>query len=239
MTCNNETRKSGTDALELGGETRPFDVSATAWLMGQGVHYLNNADKESELAYQRIVELLRRCGKDIQETSAGLYQQINQGDAALRWNLLYLMGDVGKADAADFLTGIALTKLPEATPDQGCEGARDMEMLVSTMAIHALHRISTRQPEVSESLLKIVAARPERPILVEAVKVSVELGLKDKLHDLLDKDSHWMLDLRRARAEELVAEPEREDGKERGFTPPKSATLSTSPNSLCCQRKEN
>ena len=222
MPCDDQTPRDGGDSLEVSASSRPFDTSATAWLVGQGVRYLNTADKEGELAYLRVVELLRSCGKDLQETVIGLFRQAKSGDAPLRWNLLYVLGDAGDAGAVDFLARTALKQLPIANPDQECEGARDAEMHVCTMAVHALHRIAQRHPEASEALLKVVSARPARPILIEAVKVAGELGLREKVRDLLPKEDHWILDIRRARTEEVFAEPERKDGEERGFTPPKT-----------------
>ena len=238
MSCENQTMTGGGDSLEVSGTSRPFDISATAWLVGQGVRYLNTADKEGELAYQRVVELLRHCSKDLAGTVMGLFRHAKSGDAALRWNLLYVLGDAGDAGAAEFLLRTALERLPDATPDQGCEGARDVEMLVCTMAVHALHRVAGRHPEVAEMILKLVSERPARPILIEAVKVAGELGLKEKVRELLTKEDHWMLDIRRARAQEVYAEPEREDGKERGFTPPRKGALRTAPNTVCCCTKK-
>lgn len=238
MSCENQTSRGGGDSLEGNAGRRPFDVSATAWLVSQGVRYLNTADKEGELAYLRVVELLRRCGKDLLETVIELFRLAKSGDTPLRWNLLYVLGDAGDGGAADFLVRTALERLPEAKQDEGCEGARDMEMLVCTMAVHALHRVAARYPEISEALLKIVSERPARPILIEAVKVASELGLKEKVRELLPKEDHWILDIRRARTEEVFAEPERQDGKERGFTPPKTGSLYTAPNTACCTRKE-
>ena len=234
MSCENQTNTDGSDNLGVSGTIRPFDGSATAWLVGQGVRYLNTADKEGELAYLRVAELLRHCAKDLPDTVTGLFRHAKSGDAALRWNLLYLLGDAGDARAAEFLVRTALERLPDATPDQGCEGARDVEMLVCTMAVHALHRVAGRHPEVSEMILKVVSERPARPILIEAVKVAGELGLKEKVKELLPKEDQWILDIRRARVEEVFAEPEREDGKERGFTPPRQGALRTAPNSACC-----
>jgi hypothetical protein len=106
------------------------------------------------------------------------------------------------------------------------------------MAVHALQRVTRRHPEVSEQLLKIVSEKPARPILIEAVKVANELGLKEKVRDVLPKEDHWILDIRRARTEEFFAEPEREDGKERGFTPPKTGLQYTAPQVACLTRKE-
>lgn len=239
MSCGNQSANGGGggDSLQGSAGGRPFDMSATAWLLGQGVRYLNTADKEGELAYQRVVELLRRCGKDLNETAVALFRQGRSGDVPLRWSLLHVLGDAADERAADFLVHTALETLPEANPE-GCEGARDAEMLVCTMAVHALHGVAKRHREVSDALLKVVSARPARPILIEAVKVAGELGLKEKVREILPREDHWILDIRRARAEELLAEPEREDGKERGFTPPRTGLLYTAPSAVCCARKE-
>jgi len=238
MSRDKETPRKGGDCLEVEAGKHPFDVSATAWLVGEGVRYLNTADKEGELAYRRVVELIRRCCKDIVKTVTELFLQANSGDAPFRWSLLYILGDTGDASAADFLVRIALKKLPDAKPDEGCEGARDAEMLVSTMAVHALQQVAKRHPKVSEQLLKIVSGRPAQPILIEVVKVAGELGLKEKVRDFLPKEDHWILDIRQARKEEIYAEPERKDEKERGFIPPKRGLQYTAPQVTICKRKE-
>lgn len=242
MPCENQTSTGGggSDNLQLTATTRPFDGSATAWLVGQAVRYLNTADKEGALAYQRVAELLRRCGPDVAETVSSLFRQARAGDVPLRWSLLYVLGDGGDARSADFLVRTALERLPDTSPDDGCETARDSEMLVCTMAVHALGSVARRHPETADAILKIAAARPARAILVEAVKVATDLGLRDKVRQLLPADDQWIFDIRRARTEEVFAEPEREDGKERGFTPPKSGSLYTAPKSgCCCKGKEN
>jgi hypothetical protein len=203
------------------------------------VRYLNTADKEGELAYQRVVELLRRSGDDLLETVTGLMQGAPSGDAPLRWCLLHVLGDAAGPRAAEYLVHAALERLPDKNVDEGCESLRDAELLVRTMAVHAVRRIAGRHPEATDHILKIVAERPDRAILIEAVKAAGELGLKDKVRALLRPDDHWMLDLRRARTEEVFAEPERDDGKERGFTPPKSGTLYTAPHAGCCGRRED
>lgn len=238
MCCDKETTQDGSDRLTAIEGTRLFDRSATAWLLGQAVRYLNTADKEGALAYTRVVEVLRRSGEDLVQVVAGLFRQVKSGDSALRWNLLYVLGDAGDGDAADFLVQAALRRLPEEKEDAVCESERDMEILVCTMAVHALHHVAARYPEVSEALLKVVSEKPARPILIEAVKVASDLGLKDRVAEMLTKEEQWILDIRRARTEELFAQPEREDGMERGFTPPKSGSLYTAPGAGCCSRKE-
>lgn len=204
------------------------------------MRYLNTAGKEGEFGYTRAVEALRHCSHDLLDTVNGIFRQVKSGDTALRWNLLYVLGDAGDRSAADFLVRTALNKLPEAIEEEGCQSGRDMELLVSTMAVHAIHKVATRHPETADALLQIISKRPDRAILIEAVKVATELGLKDKVRGVLREEDYWILDIRKARTEEVVADPEREDGKERGFTPPKSGSLYTAPRSgCCCSGKEN
>ncbi len=235
-----QTSGRGSDSIEGKLTSRPFDRSGTAWLLGQAVRYLNTADKEGEAGYARTVEVLRNCGTDVLETVNGIFQQVKSGDTTLRWNLLYVLGDTGDRSAAEFFIRTALRRLPEAIEQEGCQNARDMEMLVSTMAVHAVQKLAVRHPETSEAVLQIIARRPEQAILIEAVKVATELGLRDKAKEILREHDYWILDIRKARTEEIVAEPEREDGKERGFTPPKSGSLYTAPSMGCCStRKEN
>ena len=231
-------KNDGSDRLDQAGISRPFDGSATAWLLGQAVRYLNTADKEGEFAYTRVVEVLRRCSGDLLETVQGIFRQAKGGDSTLRWNLLYVVGDVGDEKAVDFLVSTALTALPESRDGVGCETDRDMEILVSTMAIHGLHSVAKRHPNAADAVLKVVSARPAKPLLVEAVKVAVELGLRERAQSVLPKEDHWIFDIRRAHAQELFAHPEREDGKERGFTPPKSGEHYTAPSVVRCAGRE-
>ena len=239
MSCEHQKTGDDSDNLEVKEGIRPFDKSPTGWLLGQAVRYLNIAGEVGECEYARVVEVLRQCNSGMLEAVTSIYRQVKGGDSMLRWNLLYVLGDVSDESAADFLVTTALNPLPEKMDSECCESGRDMEILVSTGAIHALHRIAKRHPRAADHILKIISERPDRSILIEAVKVAAELGLKEKVHDMLPKEDHWILGIRRARHQELFAEPEREDGKERGFTPPKSGALYTAPRVVDCIEKEN
>ncbi|HEX6208544.1 MAG TPA: hypothetical protein VF058_09350, partial [Actinomycetota bacterium] len=143
------------DSVRAEPEVRPFDESAAAWLIGEGVRYLNSADKEGELAYRRVTELLKDRN-DTVEILTTILRQAGGGDAPLRWNLFYLLGDVGDAGAADLLAEASLEALPDESSEDACEGPRDQELLVRTMAVHALGRVAGRHPEAGEQLLRII-----------------------------------------------------------------------------------
>lgn len=227
----------GSDRLEGGDVHRHLDGSSTKWLIGQGVKYLNSAGKEAELNYALVMELLARR-EDLADTVAELLRRMRSGDAPLRWSLLHVLGDAGNGSAADYLVRTALEELPPAQqPGEGCEGLHDSELLVRTMAVVALQRVASRNREVTGHVLKLISSRPARAILIEAVKAGRELGLVDRIREVLPKEDQWMLDLRQARTQELFAEPERADGKERGFTPPKFGKFYTAPRSGCCSAR--
>lgn len=233
MDCPSSSRPGGSDTLDLVVGDRHFDSSATAWLIGQGVRYLHMADPEGELAYQRVVELLR--GRDdLTDAIAQVAGRSATDDPMLRWSLLHLVGDAGDGRAAEFLARSAAEKLVESDAKGCCESTRDLEVLVRTMAVEALGRLAGRHPEAADLVLKVVAGRPDRAVLIEAVKVAVALRLGDKVRGVLPKDDHWMLDIRKARTEEVQADPERKDGGERGFTPPKLRAQHTAPKFGCC-----
>jgi hypothetical protein len=241
MSCGNQSSSGRDDSLDVKNGSFSFEQSGrTAWVLAEAVRQLNRADKGAEAAYVRAVEVLREFGPDLLETVIGLFRHVESGDAALRWNALHVLGDAGGEGAAAFLVRTALARLPDTESDRGCESGRDMEVLVCTMAVHALRRLAVRHPaEASEAILRIVSQRPAQPILIEAVKAAVELRLDEKVRGILAQDDHWILDIRRSRAQEVFADPEREDGKERGFTPPKSGALYTAPSAGCCKGKES
>jgi hypothetical protein len=240
MSC--EKRQSNeveSDCLEVKAVTSPFDESPTAWILGMAMRYLNTAGKEGEFEYARVVKALRNCSNDdLLKTVLNSFRQAKGGDTTLRWNLLYVLGDVGDESSAEFLKSVALNPLPEKKNGECCESDRDMEMLVSTGAVHALHRVATRHPNVSDNVLDIISQKPDQPILIEAVKVAAKLGIQEKAQKLLPEEDHWIFTIRQAQPQELFAKPEREDEKERGFTPPKSGALYTAPKVSQCKEKE-
>lgn len=238
MSCNGSSSQSSGDGMEFVMGPHLFGASATGWLLGEAVRHLHSADREGEASYKRAVEQLSRSGNDLVETVAALSRQAGSYASALRWSLLHVLGDAGRADAAKYLVSAALEKLPEEDREH-CESIRDTEVLVRTMAVEALGKVARRYSEASSALLEVVKAQPARAVLIEAAKVAAELGLQDKVREMLPEAERWILDIRRVKAHEVVADPEREDGKERSFTPPKMGELYTAPRVSCCSKKEN
>jgi hypothetical protein len=229
--------KGTSDGLEVTPGDRPFDLSATAWLVGQGVQYLNAEGEEGKHGYGRVTEVL--AGRaDAVNTITQLARKTARTDVPLRWSLIYLLGDVGDAAAGEFLTRVALEALPAREEQRGCEGPRDGELLIRTIAVEALQRVAVRHPETAELLLRVAAEHPDRAVLIEAVKAAVQLGLRDKVREVLGEKDSWILDIRQVRAEEIGADPERKDTGERGFTPPKMPSQATTPVAPCRTRKE-
>lgn len=233
MPCDEPSKRGPGDLFEIGPAERHFDRSATSWLAGQAVQYLNASDEEGMLSLTRVSEVLR-SRQDTLDTIQQIYKQAPGEDYSLRWSLLYVLGDTAGSDAAGYLAELAIEPLPVHDKHRGCEGPQDMELLIRTMAVEALAQVAARHPETVDYLFKVVASHPTRPILIEAVKAAVQLGYAEKVAELLPEDERWILDIRKARIEELHAEPERADTHERSFTPPNRAAGAARPQTPCC-----
>lgn len=232
-TCEDQSSASKSDRLEIEPAERHFDRSTTAWLIGEGVRHLHSAADEGGLAYQRVTELLRDR-KDLTEAVSQLSKAVGPSDVSLRWTLLHILGDAGDASAASVFVRVAVAPLPADDERRGCESPRDGEILVRTMAVEGLQQLAGRHPQAAEQLLHIVGKAPDRALVIEAVKAASALGLQEKVRGILPKENHWMLDIRRARVDEVAADPERKDGTEHTFAPPKFGTARTTPKTSCC-----
>lgn len=232
MDCEKKTTNTVSDKLEIQFERRSSAASANVWLIQKGISYLNSADNIAEVSYQYVKELLTR--NEASDTIVQLIRSTSRADITSQWNLLYILGDIADKQPAKWLVGYSVEPLPKR--GQSCEGPRDGELLLRTMAIESLAKIAKRNPDVSEDILKIISIHPEREVLIEAVKEGIGLGLKEKIHELLPKEDHWMLDIRKARAEEIYAESERDD-KEKNFNPPKFISEYNTPSTKCgCEK---
>jgi HEAT repeat protein len=233
MGCRKEKPEGTGDCLELERGRQWFGTSESTWIVGQAIRYLNSDDPSDERDYQHAVSLLR-AHKEGVRALAQLAHDTSQ-DPTLRWNLIYLLGDAGDTHSIKPLISAALEKLPEQVQENGCEGPFDTELLNRTMAIEALVALSRRHKEAAEGIVKIVSAGPARPVLIEAVKAAVDLGLQDRVRELLPEDERRILDIKRISFREVNADSEREDGREVGFTPPKHRSLHTAPHTCGCQ----
>jgi hypothetical protein len=234
MDCQPDAH-SVTDRLQILKDRRSSDTSAKAWLVQQGIRSLHGADKEGDFSYKHIIELLSRI--EAGDSIVQLIRTAPQADIPLRWSLLYLLGEIADKRAAKWLAQFSVEALP--AKGEGCEGPRDTELLLRTMAIESLKNIAVRHREASDYLLKIISDHPDRAVLIEAVKAAVELGFKEKIAGILPKEDHWILEIRKATMASLQADPERTDTNERSFTPPKMMSDYTSPSiKYCCRKGE-
>jgi len=237
MVCEKPSGQNGSDNAAAQPGDRPFDSTALAWLVGEGIRHLHSSDKEGELAFQRVVELLSHSRSSV-KTVIELSHRVAREDVSLRWSLIHLLGEFGDESSAEFLRQTAIEQLPAEEKRQVCESPRDGEVLIRTAAVQSLVRVASRHPAVQEMFLHLVADRPVRAVLIEAVKAAIELGLRDKVAQLLPEQDKWMLEIKRVRVQEIAADPERKDSGERGFTPPKSKCSTTTPVISCCSRTE-
>jgi len=237
MACKTEnTNENGGDRFEREQGRQWFGGSETQWLVGQALRHLNGAEPSDERSYQHVIALLRehKAGKDTLTQLA----HDTVADPTLRWNILHVLGDAGDASSIKSLVEAALERLPERQRE-GCEGPYDTELLNRTMAVHAIAAVARRHEDAADGLLRIVEAKPDRAVLIEAVKAAVDLGQGERVQSLLSEEDRWILDLKRVSYREVSADAEREDGKEIGFVPPRQREHHTAPQACGCSSKED
>jgi hypothetical protein len=154
----------------------------TDWLIAQAVLYANATDQTGA----RIIELLRERD-DAVDALTSLVRATPPDRTPLRMNLLRLLGDLEDPSAAEFLSRLASEPLP-GNGIRTMRGGSSSEVGVRRMAVEALRRIAERHSSASEALLRVVAARPLRPILVDALKAASELHLNARVRQLLPTD---------------------------------------------------
>ena len=89
--------KRCTDHFEVTEGDHPFDLhSFTAWLVGQGIRLLQSTDEQGKRSFRYVIELLS-AREDAVRTIIQMAKpkRVSVNDISLRWNLLYLLGQVG------------------------------------------------------------------------------------------------------------------------------------------------
>ena len=226
-----ETQRRG-DSLEIRQTDSLLGATATGWLIEQAIVGLNGTEDRDKARYGQVIEVLRER-KDVVKLLTQLAQTVPRGDVPLRWSLLYVLGEVGDADAARFLLKAVVERLPVHDESDGCEGPRDNEVLIRVMAIEAFENIARRHEGIGERIIEVFGKVREPAVVIEAVKAAVRLGLREHVERVLDEGDRWMLDIRTARHSEVDAEAERTDGGERGFVPPHMCDEHRAPKGAC------
>lgn len=199
------------DGLQSSHTATRFADSTAGWLIGQAIKALHAEDDEAEASYRRATELLGQ-DKAGTEWAARLLKEAYAGDPMLRWSVLHVLADAAPAGAGELLAYAASERMTERDREsRACESPRDMEILVRTMAIEGLTRIAPRQGvEQTQKQLLAVLERQEEPALrIEAVKALLQVapGSAEMIRKILPEALHFAIDLKRADARELQAEP--------------------------------
>jgi hypothetical protein len=203
--CACETTGDGVDP-RLG--RRLFDHDAVAWLVGEGVRHMNAVEPDGEMSYFRVLELLR-TSEDAVHAIGRVLSIAPADDSNLRWSLLYLLAELDQPRSLELFLKVALDKIsPRPRDGQGCESARDGEVLVATMAIDGLGRLARGEAAAIDALFRIVEAQEEAALRIEAVKaiLAVAPDAADRLAKMLPENLVYAIDLKVERAEALHVE---------------------------------
>lgn len=223
------------DGLGVEPGRRLYDQDATAWLVGEGVRHMNAADAEGELAYVRVLELLRKT-EEAASTIARVASIAPAEDISLRWSLLYLLADLEEARGLDVFLATAIEAVPARSREsRGCESARDGEILVRTMAIEGLGRLASSDKHALHALFEVIERQAEPALRIEAVKavLSVAPDQVDRLREILPEDLRFAVDIKKVRAEVLDVDFDSKAVDKVRRTPSLDKTAITTPQSGC------
>lgn len=208
------------DSFDIVAPTVQPERTPTHWLISQALRLLNTDGKSAELGYAHVLELLKDR-RDAVSMTFELLRSAPAEDVGLRWSALHIVGDIEDLSAAKYLFRESLKPLPKRCREkEGCEGPRDGELLVRTMAVEALRRVAARHEEARGLVLELIEQRPEQPVLIEAVKAAQALGIADAVRKVLRKKDRWILEIRLVPVDKITAQPERRDDSPLGHAPP-------------------
>ena len=135
---------------------------------------------------ERLTATVRQLRKvpGVLKSAAELFES-RPDDSNFRWGIAYLACKVGAPGTVNWLTRIALEKLPDSGFGDGCEGPRDGEVLVRVMAVEGLSLLvdSEGGRVVNQALTAII--RGQRDPAVQSAAVLQLLRLEPEARSRL------------------------------------------------------
>jgi hypothetical protein len=193
-------------------------------IVRHAIQLMHTVGEDAEREYEQSV---RRLRAEAVEAAAEIARSLHvfSHDLAMRWSLLYLLGDVRHAACVDVLAPEAKRELGQRVSQPGaCVQRVDFEEIVCVMAIEALGRLASDGDVRALDVLVDVVATQDRRSLRRPAAVA----------ELLPAEDRYVLDLREATTADLVIPPpEQPQRKKRGshsppnrpFPPPQGKPL--------------
>jgi hypothetical protein len=193
-------------------------------IVRHAIQLMHTVGEDAEREYEQSV---RRLRAEAVEAAAEIARSLHvfSHDLAMRWSLLYLLGDVRHAACVDVLAPEAKRELGQRVSQPGaCVQRVDFEEIVCVMAIEALGRLASDGDVRALDVLVDVVATQDRRSLRRPAAVAVidaEPRLRSRIAELLPAEDRYVLDLREATTADLVIPPpEQPQRKKRGSHSP-------------------
>lgn len=229
-----------TDRLEVRtSETKRTPTEAESRLMAaiESVHF---TDERGEAAYQNAIGALRERPDELRKIVTD-FELATPNDHNLHWTLHFLLADLEMPELASVFVDTAVRDLPDIDSTTPCEGVEEDRILVATMAVEGLARLTRKEPEAAiAALMEVVERQPNVAVRTAAVQaiLSVRPNAEADVARLLPEDQLHVLEARRIPAEQLSALPERATPKRSGQRSPKLPSDTNLPHPREAQAKE-
>jgi len=201
------TRLQGTDTLEDVKVEPMFDGISEP--LRDALLLMHSVDESSVESYLKAIDLLNsEPERTVAEVSA--LDGTLPYDAYLpKWSLLYVLAEVNHPAATDFLLEVACREIPAIDYNShGCEAPGESALLVGAMAVEGLQYLaSIDRTAATRALLSVVERQGHiaiRSAAVEALRAAAP-ELLPQVKSMLPERQRWIVDLRRAALEDLIA----------------------------------
>jgi hypothetical protein len=201
------TRSQGTDTLEEVKVEPMFDGISEP--LRDALLLMHSVDESSVESYIKAIDSLNsEPERTVAEVSAQ-YGTLPYDAYLPKWSLLYVLAEVNHPAATDFFLEVACREIPAIEyHSHECEAPGESALLVGAMAVEGLLRLaSVDRRAATQALLAVIERQGHiaiRSAAVEALRAA-NPELLPRVESMLPVRQRWIVDLRRAAPEDLIA----------------------------------
>ena len=225
--------------VEAAGQEDPLQASDAGRLLASAIHDMHQADDREEDRYRRAKDKIRKQIHEVTRSAEEADASIGASPDALRWAMLYVIGDIAAVESLEYLKRYALRPVPR-DDEPGCEKIKvSSELVYRCTAVDGIANLFEIAPDVAEHALFEIIEGQEATSVRRAVASHILRRYpdrKDTIARLLSKDQLFILELKRPQVGELdqpnpalTRRRQRQERLGKGGTPPMPTRSSERP----------